>query len=54
MYDALLAQDVKELPENYNKLSVTKVTFYFKNICALHTASVNPNLEILKKLLNMV
>lgn len=54
MYDALIADDLKQLPENYNKLSVNKVSYKFGGITALHTAAVNPNLEILKRLLNIV
>ena len=55
MFAALTAKSVEDLPEgNFNKLSVVKVTPKFGNISALHLAALNPNLEILKKLLNMV
>ena len=54
MYSALIANDVSDLPENYNKLSVQKVSHYLGSICPLHLAALNPNLEILKRLLNMV
>lgn len=48
------APTLKDLPENYNKLSVTKTTQKFGNITALHLAALNENSEILKKLLDMV
>ena len=54
IYSCLFAEDIKDLPDNYNKLSVNKIATKFGNICALHTASLNPNLEILKRLLNMI
>jgi hypothetical protein len=54
MYEAMIAQDIKDLPANFNKLSVMKISPKFGSITPLHTAALNPNLEILKKLLNMV
>lgn len=54
MHAVLLAKDLKDLPENYNKLSVLKQSAKFNGIVPLLTAALNPNLDILKRLLNMI
>ncbi|CDW74196.1 ankyrin repeat-containing protein [Stylonychia lemnae] len=53
LYATLVAQDLNQLPKNYNKLSVNK-TSVFGGISSLHSAALNPNLEILKRLLVMI
>ena len=54
MLSALSVEDIQELPEHSNKLSVAKQSPTLENISALHLASLNPNPEILKKLIKML
>eukprot|EP00347_Sterkiella_histriomuscorum_P008908 403343282 len=54
MHQVILANDLKDLPDNYNKLSVLKKSDKFSGIIPLHSAALNPNIEILKKLMNMI
>lgn len=52
MYAVLIAETVNDLPNNYNKLSIRKVSNRLGNITPLHLAALNPNLDIIKTLLN--
>ena len=52
MYAVLIADTVNDLPNNYNKLLIRKVSNRLGNITPLHLGALIPNLDILKTLLN--